>query len=56
MPTYRKHKGSDTWHWCRNCANWPTSGYEEVTTSGRPTSGELCNQCRGKEKDGTCRQ
>lgn len=30
--TYRKKKGSDTWHWCRNCSNWPTSNFEEQNT------------------------
>ncbi|MDZ7713691.1 MAG: hypothetical protein U5L06_11520 [Rhodovibrio sp.] len=33
MPEYRKKNGSDTWHWCRNCTNWPTSDYE---TSDQP--------------------
>ena len=55
MTTYRKKKGSDTWHWCRNCSNWPTSDYDEVTTNNRPTSGELDNECRAKEKGGNCR-
>ena len=55
MPTYRRLKGSDTWHWCRNCSNWPTSNYETVTTSGRPSSGELDNECKAKEKDDNCR-
>ena len=50
--TYRKKKGSDTWHFCSNCLNWPTSDYSTSTT--KPTSGELCNQCRSKEKAGTC--
>lgn len=48
----RRRKGSDTWHWCRNCSNYPTSNYDEKP--GRPTSGDLCNECRAKEKDGTC--
>jgi hypothetical protein len=56
MATYRKKKGSDTWHWCRNCSKWPTSDYEETVTSTRPIIGELCNECKGKEKDGSCRQ
>lgn len=55
MATYRRRKNSDTWHWCRNCSNWPTSDYEEVTTSGRPSSGELDNQCKNLERDGNCR-
>jgi len=54
MTTYRRKKDSDTWHWCRNCTNWPTSDYEEITVSDRPSSGELCNECRAKEDAGTC--
>jgi hypothetical protein len=54
MKTYRKKKGHDTWHFCRNCSNWPTSDYEEQTSSTRPKSGELDNECLAKEKAGTC--
>ena len=50
---YRKRKGSnDTWHFCTNCSNWPTSNYDESST--KPTTGELCNECKAKEKTGTC--
>ena len=56
MPTYRRRKGNDTWHWCTNCTNWPTSNYEEVTTSGRPTTGELDNECLAKERQNNCRK
>lgn len=49
---YRRKKGSDTWHWCRNCTNWPTSDYDE--RSSRP-SYDLCNQCLGKERNDDCR-
>lgn len=45
---YRKRKGSDTWHWHTNCSNWPTSDYTTSTT--KPTSGELCNQCKAKDR------
>jgi len=51
---YRKKNGSDTWHWCTNCSRWPTSDYE--TSYSKPTSGELCNECKSKERDGTCRK
>lgn len=59
MTTYRRKKGSDpsyAWHWCTNCHLWPTSDYEEVTLPDgeRPSSGELCNECRGKEDAGYC--
>jgi len=49
--TYRKKKGTDTWHWCKNCGNYPTADYTETTT--RP-SYDLCNQCKDKEKNGNC--
>lgn len=52
---YRRGKGHDTWHWCRNCSTWPTNDYEE-TSSSNPTSGEFCNECYGKQKAGNCRQ
>lgn len=57
MPTYRKRKGKDTWHWCKNCSNYPTSDYDEVTKSGkeRPSYGELDNECLAKEEKGECR-
>lgn len=51
--TYRRKRGSDTWHFCRNCTGWPTSDYEERTT--KPTTGELDNQCLAKERAGDCR-
>jgi hypothetical protein len=55
---YRKIKGgSDTWHWCQACTNWPTKvgTFETWIGEGRPPSGELDNQCKGKEKDNNCR-
>jgi hypothetical protein len=51
---YRKRKGKDTWHWCSNCNNWPTSDYEEKPS--KPAGGELCNECLAKDKAGTCRK
>ncbi len=52
MAEYRKRKGTDTWHWCKNCSNWPTSNYDSKTT--RPAY-DLCNECKGKEKAGNCK-
>jgi hypothetical protein len=49
---YRRRNGSDTWHWCRNCSQWPTSDY--VEQQSKPTTGELHNECRSKEAAGTC--
>ena len=44
--------GSDTWHFCTNCTNWPTSDYDTATS--KPTTGEFCNQCMDKEKNKNC--
>ncbi|MBF4468849.1 MAG: hypothetical protein ISP01_05525 [Methanobrevibacter arboriphilus] len=49
---YRKKNDSDTWHWCEKCSNWPTSDYD--TSYSKPTSGELCNQCKSKAESGNC--
>ena len=51
MP-YRRRNGSDTWHWCTNCNNWPTTNYDERPT--KPSSGDLCNECRSKDAAGNC--
>lgn len=53
MP-YRRRKDSDTWHWCRNCSNWPTSNYEEQQS--KPSNGELDNECRSKDATGNCQK
>lgn len=50
---YRRRKGNyDTWHFCTNCSRWPTSDYD--AQSAKPTTGEFCNECLGKEKAGNC--
>jgi len=54
MTVYRRKNNSDTWHWCTNCSNWPTSDYIEKEFPGRPTSGELDNECLAKENSGNC--
>lgn len=46
----RKRNGHDTWHFCSNCSNWPTSDY----TTGAGTGGEKCNECMAKQKDNNC--
>ena len=52
MAEYRRKEGSDTWHFCSNCSNWPTSGY--VSRSTKPTYDELCNECLGKRDNKKC--
>lgn len=50
---FRKRKGGDTWHFCKNCSQWPTDNYKEQST--KPTTGEFCNECRAKQKAGNCK-
>jgi class 3 adenylate cyclase len=51
---YVRAIGSDTWHWCRNCSNYPT-GVNFETNHGRPSTGELCKECRSRNQEGKCR-
>lgn len=49
MHVYRRAKGGDTWHFCRNCSKWPTKNYDERQYKRLPRSGQLCNECRSRE-------
>jgi len=54
---YRKRKWSDTWHWCQDCSKWPTDDYDRqcLPLGQRPSNGELCEECKAKEKKQYCR-
>jgi len=54
MAEYRKKKGSDTWHYCKNCSKWPTVDYDSQYS--KPSSGELCDECKSKDKNGDCKK
>ncbi len=47
MPLYRRRHHSMTWHWRRNCPDWPTSDY--VSSLDKPKTGEFCGVCREKQ-------
>jgi hypothetical protein len=49
---YRKTKGENVWHYCRNCSLWPASGYEE--SDAAPPAGEVCVECRSKDDRREC--
>ena len=51
MATYVK-SDSGTWHWCKNCSKYPSNPVKTQTT--RP-AWDLCEECKAKEKNGTCR-
>jgi len=46
----RRRNGSDTWHFCANCSNWPNFGYD----TGSGEEGETCKECLAKERAGNC--
>jgi hypothetical protein len=49
---YRRREDSDTWHFCRNCSNYPREAYE--ASAEKPSSGEFCNECQSKKESGQC--
>lgn len=51
---FRRRSSSDTWHFCANCSNYPTTDYEAHQDDGEPASGKLCNECLSKEKADNC--
>ncbi len=51
MATYVQAPGSDNWHWCKNCSNYPST--IEKSQTSRPAT-DLCNQCKSKENSGDC--
>ncbi len=55
MATYVRANGSDTWHWCKNCSNYPAANNIAEVSYTRPTKGELDNECKAKEKTGNCK-
>lgn len=52
IATYRRTAGNDTWHFCRNCTQWPSLAYIEEYDA--PIGAELCNECRAKEAKRIC--
>jgi DNA-binding response OmpR family regulator len=40
---YRRKQGSEVWHFCRNCSQWPGEDYVEQRHLRR--TDEVCNEC-----------
>jgi hypothetical protein len=49
---FRRRRGSDMWHFCSNCSEWPKNDYEERMTN--PATGLFCNECLRKRAGGAC--
>jgi len=47
---YRKTKGTTTWHWSKQCSNWPDTNYD--VSWAKPIAGEPCEECKQKEPAG----
>jgi hypothetical protein len=52
MAKYVQGAGADSWHWCRNCTQWPDNIARQQDE--RPET-DLCNQCEAKERHDECR-
>lgn len=52
--TLRRKTGTQTWHACTTCNDWPSSDYEEIPTSLSDPIVELCNECRLSLSQGKC--
>ena len=52
--TYRKVWGTDTWHFCQNCSNWPKVAYQEQEEP--PPWGHICHECKAKDIKGECQK
>jgi len=59
MTEYRRIKGRNTWHWCKNCHHLPGRFFDfryiEYTKT-RPTTGKFCKNCEEKEKRNNCKK
>jgi hypothetical protein len=50
---YRKRKGDNFWHFCKNCEKWPMVSYEERGAEYPPMGG-FCLDCIQKHREGNC--
>jgi len=49
---YRRKQESEIWHFCSNCSQWPEDHYLEQRQA--PGTGEMCNECTVKRREGNC--
>lgn len=56
MTIYRRRKGSNTWHFCTNCPNWPNEmeEYDEKTIDKELEDDELCHRCQVYDDENNC--
>jgi GT2 family glycosyltransferase len=49
---YRRTRGNESWHFCQNCSEAPTSDYEDA--SRLPTGGAECDECKALRECAEC--
>ena len=52
---YICHKTETTWHWCRNCPDYPKGNYV-INRATPPPKEELCPKCAEMAKAGRCEE
>lgn len=50
--TYRRRIKSDCWHHHPACRWWPEAPTEYVERDKKPTTGEVCDECKSKTRRG----
>ena len=51
---YRRQKGNNRWHFCKNCQNWPTKDYVEYSGNEDQPQGDFCDECLKKQENNNC--
>ena len=51
---YRRKKGINVWHFCKNCSKWPVEDYDVRVT--RPSDNDIDAECLRKEKEILCKK
>src|SRR4249919_1661749 len=54
IETYRKAVASKVWHFCTNCATYPTQDYTSFPFPQRVIDAELCTECIARLAIGDC--
>jgi hypothetical protein len=49
---YRRSHGTDRWHWCSDCEEYPRADYQAAGV--KPSSGEFYPTCLTKQREGKC--
>lgn len=61
-PRYRRGKGTETWHFCQNCPDWPVVDHDEAPPANQygpgvapvPPGGRECEECKSLRDSSEC--